>query len=70
MPKAKTPRVTKGLGPRYGYSVRKRFSKVITVLRQVRPCPSCGSERFKRTSTGIWACKKCGYVVAGGAYEP
>ena len=70
MPKAKTPRITKGLGSRYGSKVRKRASMVLTVLRQVRQCPSCGSKRFKRTNAGIWACKKCGYVVAGGAYEP
>jgi large subunit ribosomal protein L37Ae len=70
MPKAKVPRITKGLGPRYGVTVRKRASKVLNVLKQVRSCPSCGSQRFKRTNVGIWACKKCGYVVAGGAYEP
>jgi large subunit ribosomal protein L37Ae len=69
MPKTKAPGIAKGLGPRYGSTVRKRASKVLAVLRQVRQCPSCGSKRFKRTNAGIWACKKCGYVIAGGAYE-
>ncbi|MGQ9781739.1 MAG: 50S ribosomal protein L37 [Nitrososphaeria archaeon] len=70
MPKSTTSKTTKGLGARYGSTVRKRASKVWTALRQVRRCPSCGSKRFKRASAGLWSCSKCGYVVAGGAYEP
>ena len=70
MPKSRVPKITKGLGARYGSTVRKRTSKVLTVLKQVRQCPLCGSKRFKRINTGVWSCKKCGHVIAGGAYEP
>jgi large subunit ribosomal protein L37Ae len=68
--KAKSSAATKGLGGRYGSTVRKRASKVLAVVRQRRQCPSCGSSRYKRPAAGIWACRKCGYTVAGGAYEP
>jgi large subunit ribosomal protein L37Ae len=70
MPKSTAQKITKGLGARYGSTVRKRTSKVLAALKQVRQCPSCGSKRFKRASVGLWSCNKCGYVVAGGAYEP
>lgn len=68
MPKSEV-NMTKGLGARYGATVRKRASKALALLRQKRICPSCGSKRFKRKAAGIWFCKKCNYTVAGGAYD-
>lgn len=59
----------KGLGPKYGSSLRKRYSRVWRVLKAKRQCPKCGSFRFKRVAVGIWECGKCGYKVAGGAYN-
>lgn len=58
----------KGLGPKYGTSVRKRYTKALSTLRARRQCPRCGSYRFKRVAIGIWECEKCGYKVAGAAY--
>ncbi len=59
----------KGLGAKYGGTLRKRYARVFGVLKQARECPSCSSMRLARTSSGIWKCKSCGYTVAGGAYD-
>jgi large subunit ribosomal protein L37Ae len=31
-------------------------------------CVFCGKDSVKRTCVGIWECKTCRKVVAGGAY--
>jgi large subunit ribosomal protein L37Ae len=61
---------TRGLGPRYGSKVRKRYIKAISGLKKAHKCPQCGFVRVKRYSVGIWKCKKCGYTFTGGAYVP
>ncbi len=61
---------TRGLGVRYGATVRKRYVKVITELKKPHRCSQCGFVRVKRVSVGIWQCGKCGYKFAGGAYTP
>ena len=59
----------KGLGIRFGATVRKRYSKAYRTLKQKRRCPSCGSYKFSRIALGIWYCRKCRYKVAAGAYD-
>lgn len=61
---------TRGLGPRYGSTVRKRYIKVITELKKPHKCPQCGFIRVHRVSVGVWQCGKCSYTYAGGAYTP
>jgi large subunit ribosomal protein L37Ae len=61
---------TRGLGTRYGTTVRKRYVKVITELKKPHRCPQCGFARVKRESVGVWKCKKCGFTFTGGAYTP
>jgi len=61
---------TRGLGARYGSTVRKRYVKVITELRKPHKCPQCGFVRVHRVSVGVWKCNKCSYTYAGGAYTP
>ncbi|MGC8555656.1 MAG: transposase [Conexivisphaera sp.] len=63
-------RPLRGLGPKYGATLRKRYSAVWRLLKSKRSCPKCGSPRFVRVANGIWECRKCGYKVAGGAYSP
>ena len=70
VPKTKKVGPTRGLGPRYGATVRKRYIKVITELKRPHKCPNCGFVRVKRESVGIWKCKKCSFTYAGGAYTP
>jgi large subunit ribosomal protein L37Ae len=70
LPKMKKVGPTRGLGVRYGSTVRKRYIKVITELKKPHRCPQCGFTRVKRQSVGIWKCSKCEYTFAGGAYTP
>lgn len=71
-PLAKMKKVgpTRGLGVRYGSTVRKRYAKVIVGMKQKHRCPQCGFMKVKRESVGVWKCKKCEYTFAGGAYTP
>jgi large subunit ribosomal protein L37Ae len=68
--RAKKVGPTRGLGPRYGATVRKRYIKVVTEMKRPHICPQCGFLRVKRVSVGVWKCGKCGFTFAGGAYTP
>lgn len=59
----------RGLGARYGIKIRKEYTKVHLQLKARRQCPECGSARFSREAVGIWGCGKCGFKVAGTAYD-
>jgi large subunit ribosomal protein L37Ae len=62
--------MTRGLGSRYGGTVRKRYVKVLSEMKKNHKCPQCGSEAVRRKSVGVWNCKKCGLTFTGGAYTP
>jgi large subunit ribosomal protein L37Ae len=70
LPKMKKVGPTRGLGVRYGATVRKRYIKVITELKKPHRCPQCGFVKVHRVSVGVWKCGKCSYTYAGGAYTP
>lgn len=59
----------KGLRQKYGLKHRKKFSQVHAILKTKRKCSECGSLKFGREAVGIWACKKCGFKIAGTAYD-
>jgi large subunit ribosomal protein L37Ae len=68
--KTKKVGMARGLGTRYGSTVRKRYVKVVTEAKKTHKCPQCGAEAVKRESVGVWNCRKCGHTFAGGAYTP
>ena len=68
--KTKKVGMARGLGPRYGSTLRKRYVKVVTEARKPHKCPQCGAETVRRESVGVWNCRKCGLTFAGGAYTP
>jgi large subunit ribosomal protein L37Ae len=70
MPRTKKVGPTRGLGPRYGSTVRKRYIKVMQEMRRPHKCPQCGFPRVRRESVGVWKCRKCGFTYTGGAYTP
>ena len=59
----------KGLGARYGSTLRKRYTNVYKVQKAKKECPSCSSLKLKRVASGIWRCGACGHTLAGGAYD-
>ena len=61
---------TGGLGVRYGASVRKQYTKVLSEMKKPHECPRCASMSVRRESVGVWTCKKCGLTFSGGAYTP
>jgi len=61
---------TRGLGARYGSTVRKQYIKVLSEEKKSHRCPQCGSESVRRQSVGLWDCRKCGSTFTGGAYTP
>lgn len=61
---------TRGLGARYGSTVRKRYIAAISGLKKKHKCPQCGSASVKRESVGVWKCRKCEFTFTGGAYTP
>jgi len=67
VPKAKEN--LRGLGAKYGGTLRKRYARIFRIQKQARECPACSSMRLSRIASGIRKCKSCGYTVAGGAYE-
>ena len=66
---AKKKMILKGLGARYGIKPRKQYSRVHAILKAKRKCPECGSLQFCRQVVGICNCKKCGFKIAGYAYD-
>ncbi len=54
---------------RYGVSLRKRYRAVQREKQAKYKCDVCGKLAVKRVSTGIWKCRYCDAVFAGGAYS-
>ncbi len=68
--KTKKVGMARGLGARYGSTVRKRYVKVLSESKKTHKCIQCGSESIRRESVGVWNCTKCGLTFSGGAYTP
>ncbi|MDE1848588.1 MAG: 50S ribosomal protein L37ae [Nanoarchaeota archaeon] len=66
--KTKKARAAGRFGARYGKRVRNKLSAVESKQRVKQKCPFCGKLGIKRTSRGIWECKKCGKKFASDVY--
>jgi large subunit ribosomal protein L37Ae len=60
--------ITGKYGTRYGSTLRKLLRKIEVSQHSAYRCVFCGKDSVKRTCVGIWECKSCRKVVAGGAY--
>lgn len=57
-------------GPRYGVRIRRRVQEIDETRRSAHVCPNCQAQAVRRRSSGVWQCRHCGHVFAGGAYRP
>lgn len=55
---------------RYGVKTRTQIAQIEKKQKALHACPRCGQVRVKRLGTGIWKCRRCMCVFAGGAYMP
>ena len=61
--------ITGKYATRYGQKLRKQV-KAIEILQRVKSiCPFCGKKSIRREAAGIWKCRGCRRVIAGGAWE-
>lgn len=58
------------LGARYGIRIRRRIQEVDAIKSAKHKCPKCLQVSVKRVASGIWRCRHCDFVFAGGAYTP
>ena len=66
--KTKKAKAAGRFGARYGKKVRNKLADVETKQRVRQKCPFCNKLGIKRTSKGIWQCKKCGKRFASDVY--
>lgn len=57
-------------GTRYGATLRKQIKPYEISQRAQYECQACGKTRVRRVVVGIWKCRACERVFAGGAYVP
>lgn len=55
-------------GVRYGSSLRRQIKKIEVSQHSRYTCTFCGKDTVKRQAVGIWECKSCKKVIAGGAW--
>ena len=70
---ARTKKVgsTGRFGARYGAKLRRRVLDIEKRQHAPHRCPTCATKAsLKRHAAGLWKCKKCDLVFAGGAYVP
>jgi large subunit ribosomal protein L37Ae len=67
--KLKKSRAAGRFGARYGKKVRTKLADVEVKQRVRQKCPLCKKMGVKRTSKGIWHCKKCGKTFASDVYH-
>ncbi|PLW06796.1 hypothetical protein PCANC_14466 [Puccinia coronata f. sp. avenae] len=60
--------VTGKYGTRYGASLRKQIKKMEVTQHARYTCTFCGKDTVKRSAVGIWDCRSCRKVIAGGAW--
>ncbi len=71
MARTKVVRIAGRYGARYGSTLRKKVRDILEKRYAPHKCPFCGVKgKIVRISVGIWKCKKCNTVFAGGAYVP
>eukprot|EP00828_Plagiopyla_frontata_P037615 TRINITY_DN493_c0_g1_i6.p1 TRINITY_DN493_c0_g1~~TRINITY_DN493_c0_g1_i6.p1 ORF type:complete len:102 (-),score=27.74 TRINITY_DN493_c0_g1_i6:85-390(-) len=50
-------------------ALRKIIKKIEVQQHAKYICPFCGKNNVKRSCVGIWRCRSCKKLIAGGAWE-
>lgn len=66
----KLPNIAARFGARYGSTLRKKWNLITFKKLSKYECPQCLRKSLRYESVGIWKCRKCGFTMSGGAYEP
>ena len=53
----------------YGKKIREAVASAKKRKTKKYACPSCSRVAVKRSSAGVWECRKCHAKFASGAYE-
>merc|ERR1712127_652940 len=61
--------ITGKYGTRYGATLRKLARKIEVSQHATYHCSFCGKDSIKRKCAGIWECRSCRKIMAGGAYS-
>ncbi|XP_010272224.1 PREDICTED: putative 60S ribosomal protein L37a-1 [Nelumbo nucifera] len=64
----KKARIVGKYGTGYGGSLQKQIKNMEVSQLGKYICEFCGKCAVKRKVVGVWGCKNCGKVKAGGAY--
>lgn len=57
-------------GVRYGAKLRRRVLDIDKRRAEPVRCPACATKALRRVAVGLWRCRKCELLFAGGAYVP
>jgi large subunit ribosomal protein L37Ae len=57
-------------GPRYGTPLKEIVRDIEDIQKKPQLCPRCNRKSLRRKGYARWVCKKCGAILAGGAYAP
>ncbi|NOR38442.1 MAG: 50S ribosomal protein L37ae [Candidatus Thorarchaeota archaeon] len=57
-------------GVRYGAKLRRRVLDIDKKRSEPVRCPACATKALRRVAVGLWRCRKCELLFAGGAYVP
>ncbi len=57
-------------GVRYGAKLRRRVLDIDRKRAEPVRCPACATKALRRVAVGLWRCRKCELLFAGGAYVP
>ena len=59
---------SKTFGPRYGWTLKKKYDKIMQEQKKLHVCPFCRKDKVKRVFAGVWYCKNCHAKFASKAY--
>lgn len=57
-------------GARYSTPLKEIYRDVEDIQKNLQECPKCNRTALRRRGFARWECRKCGAIIAGGAFTP